>query len=205
MAGPDECKAFFSQQIEENMDALYGVALRLAKHRANAEDLVAEAVVKGWAAFGSLADRERFRPWIFRILHNCFISQYRKWAARPVELSYSENPADSESPGLAELLNAQSDEFLSWWSEPEREFFNSLLGESLMEAIDCLPEAFRVTVTLINVEGLTYDEAAEVLGVPRGTIRSRMKRGRTLLQRALWDQARETGLVAAGARPEEGQ
>lgn len=72
---------------------------------------------------------------------------------------------------------------------------NNLLGEKIMAAIDDLPKAFRIAILLVNVEGLTYDEAAEALGVPTGTVRSRMKRGRTLLQKALWEQAIEAGLT----------
>jgi RNA polymerase sigma-70 factor (ECF subfamily) len=177
------------------MDALYGVALRMAGTPADAEDLVADAVAKAWTAFATLDDRSRFRPWIFRILRNCFISDYRKKSIRPVESAYREQIGDDEDDGLAALLNQQSDEFLNWWAEPEHEFFNDILGEAIMSAIDRLPDAFRMTVLLINVEGLTYDEAAEALGVPCGTIRSRMKRGRTLLQKALWRQAIDAGLA----------
>ena len=187
MTDQEDTKAFFSQQIEENMDALYGTALRLARSGADAEDLVAEAVSKAWSAIGSLHDRSRFRPWIFRILHNCFISKYRKKSVRPTESSYEEG----------------SDEFLIWWANPERLFFNSVLGESIMAAIAKLPDVFQSTILLINVEGLTYDEAAEALGVPCGTVRSRMKRGRTLLQKALWEQARDAGLSAASAPASE--
>jgi RNA polymerase sigma-70 factor (ECF subfamily) len=89
----------------------------------------------------------------------------------------------------------ESDDFLRWWSTPEQEYFSGLLGEQIMAAIAALPEAFRTTILLVNVEGLTYDEAAEALGVPRGTIRSRMKRGRTMLQKSLWLQARDAGLA----------
>jgi len=70
-----------------------------------------------------------------------------------------------------------------------------MLGSAIMAAIDDLPDAFRMTIILVNVEGLTYDETAEALGVPPGTIRSRMKRGRTLLQKALWEQARDAGFA----------
>ena len=87
-----------------------------------------------------------------------------------------------------------------WWSTPEQEYFSGLLGEQIMAAIATLPEAFRTTILLVNVEGLTYDEAAEALGVPRGTIRSRMKRGRTMLQKSLWLQARDAGLVAVQSK-----
>ena len=188
----EDRKAFFSRGIEDNLDALYGTALRLAKSGADAEDLVAETVAKAWSAIDSLQDRSRFRAWIFRILHNCFISQYRRAAARPAESALG----DDEDGELATLLNAQPDEFLVWWANPERQFFNNMLGSAIMAAIDDLPDAFRMPIILVNIEGLTYDEAADALGVPPGTIRSRMKRGRTLLQKALWQQARDAGLAA---------
>ncbi len=192
MTDSEDTKTFFSREIEENMDALYGTALRLAGTGADAEDLVAETVSKAWTAIASLEDRRRFRPWIFRILHNCFISNYRREAVRPRESAYEEG----DDGGLVALLNAQPDDFLIWWANPERQYFNNMLGSAIMAAIDGLPEAFRTTIILINVEGLTYDEAAEALGVPPGTIRSRMKRGRTMLQKALWEQAREAGIAA---------
>ena len=192
MTGIEDTKAFFSRGIEANMDALYGTALRLAGTGADAEDLVAETVSKAWSAIGSLQDRQRFRPWIFRILHNCFISNYRRAAVRPQESAYEED----DDGGVAALLNAQPDAFLVWWANPERQFFNNMLGSAIMQAIDGLPEAFRTTIILVNVEGLTYDEAAEALGVPPGTVRSRMKRGRTMLQKALWGQAREEGFAS---------
>lgn len=191
MTGKEDTKTFFSRGIEENMDALYGTALRLAGTGADAEDLVAETVSKAWSAIGSLQDRQRFRPWIFRILHNCFISNYRREAVRPRESAYEEEDGGS----LVALLNAQPDDFLVWWANPERQFFNNMLGSAIMAAIDGLPDAFRTTIILVNVEGLTYDEAAEALGVPPGTVRSRMKRGRTMLQKALWEQAREAGFA----------
>ncbi len=194
MTEPDDTKAYFSQRIEESMDAMYGTALRLTGSGADAEDLVAESVSKAWSAIDSLADREKFRPWMFRILHNCFISNYRKRAARPAESAYHEATDDA----LAAFLNEQPDEFLIWWANPERQFFNDLLGDAIMAAIENLPVEFRMTILLINVEGMKYDEAAEVLGVPAGTVRSRMKRGRTLLQKALWVQAQDAGLKGHG-------
>ena len=191
MTEDDDLKIFFSREIEANMDALYGTALRLAGPGADAEDLVAETVSKAWSAIGTLQDRQRFRPWIFRILHNCFISAYRRKAVRPRESAYDEE----DDGGLVALLNAQPDDFLVWWANPERQFFNNMLGSAIMAAIDGLPDAFRTTIILVNVEGLTYDEAAEALGVPPGTVRSLMKRGRTMLQRALWEQARDAGIA----------
>lgn len=191
-----EDKAFFSARVSKNLDALYGVAFRLTGKPADAEDLVAESVAKAWAAFDSLEDRSRIRPWLFRILRNCYISEYRKRSVRPSEAVYDELADGAVDSDVCSMLMNESDEFLSWWSSPEREFFNSLLGEQITAAMADLPESFRVTILLVNVEGLTYDEAAEALGVPKGTVRSRMKRGRTLLQKALWKQAIDAGLTA---------
>lgn len=195
MTKQEELKKLFSDRIAETMDSLYVMAKRLTRNQADAEDLVAEAVTKAWAAIDSLQDKERFRSWIFRIMHNCFVSDYRKKAVRPGETSYDENPSDKDEQQVVSYLLDQPQEFLCWWAEPEREFVNGLLGDDIMAAIDNLPEVFRVTVLLVNLEGFSYDEAAEVLGVPPGTIRSRMKRGRTLLQKALWEQAQEAGLM----------
>lgn len=134
---------------------------------------------------------------MFRILRNEFISNYRKQSIRPVETSYDEQPG-GEADSITSLLMEQPDEFLNWWACPEREYINGLLGDQIRDAISQLPDVFRMTIILINVEGLSYDETAVVLGVPRGTVRSRMKRGRTLLQKALWAQALEAGITAGG-------
>jgi len=191
----DDTKAFFSRSIEDTMDSLYGLALRLTRNPADAEDLVAESVAKAWSAIASLENRKHFRPWLYRILHNGFISNYRKQSVRPAETAYDENPDNKGEDEIVDLMIKQSDDFMYWWANPEKEFINQLLGESIMTAIESLPEVFRMTVMLVNVEGLSYDEAAAVLGVPPGTVRSRMKRGRTLLQKALWEQARDEGLI----------
>jgi RNA polymerase sigma-70 factor (ECF subfamily) len=194
-----DTRTFFSQSVEDCMNPLYGVALRLTRNSADAEDLVAEAIVKAWSSIDSLEDRSRFRPWLFRILRNYFISEYRKRSIRPTEEHLEDRFADEGEGDVASLLNEQPDEFLKWWANPERRLYNNLLGERIMRAIDDLPEAFRTTILLVNVEGLTYDEAAEALGVPSGTVRSRMKRGRTMLQKALWELGREAGLTADNA------
>ncbi len=132
---------------------------------------------------------------IFRILHNRFVSDYRKTSIRPAEINFEDYTDDEDDDSVVSLLLAQSDDFLYWWANPEREFANNLLEEDIILAIENLPEVFRVTIILINVEGLSYDEAAEVIGVPPGTVRSRMKRGRTLLKKTLWEQAKTAGLI----------
>ena len=202
----DEIRDFFTAGIEVNMNALYSVALRLTRNSADAQDLVAEAVTRAWAAIGSLTERSLFRAWLFRILRNCFVSDCRRRAARPAESSYQAIKHDQDGEAdVASLLVEESDEFLDWWANPERRVSNDLLGRQILAAIESLPEVFQAAILLVNVDGLSYDEAAEVLGVPPGTVRSRMKRGRTLLQKALWQQASDAGLAAtqpaAGDRP----
>ena len=118
------------------MDALYGVALRLTGKPADAEDLVAETVVRAWSKIDTLDDRSRFRPWVFRILRNGFISDYRKKAVRPKESRYDEVFHDEGEADVASLLDDQPDEFLNWWAEPESQFFNDLLGEKIQLEAD---------------------------------------------------------------------
>lgn len=195
MPGSEELKTWFSHQIEENMDSLYSMAVRLTRNQADAEDLVAESVTKAWSCINTLDDKQRFRPWMFRILHNRFISDYRKKSIRPLESCYDETAEADSKEEISSILVKQSNEFLNWWANPEREFSNKLLGKDIMAAIESLPDAFRATILMVNVEGLSYDEASVALDVPAGTIRSRMKRGRTLLQKLLWEHARDAGLI----------
>ena len=186
----------FRLAIEENIDSLFGMARRLTSSNAEAEDLVGDAVVKAWSAYNSLHDDTRFRPWIMKILHNCFVSGYRRKKARLKEVIYQPGTPFDSGEEISSLLENMSDEFLMWWGNPEKEYVNKLLGEEIAAAIERLPDEFRMVVILINIEGFTYDETARVLDIPSGTVRSRMKRGRTLLQKALWDMANEAGFKA---------
>src|SRR5210317_709707 len=123
MTEKDDIKNWFSQMVKDNMDAMYGVALRLTGNGAHAEDLVAETAIKAWSRIDTLEDRGRWRPWVFRILHNEFISNYRKAAVRPDELPFEEQATD-EADSVVSMLMDQSDEFLKWWADPEQEYVN---------------------------------------------------------------------------------
>ncbi len=198
MKGTRSVREEFARCVEAHLDALFGVAVRLTRDATDAEDLVSESVAKAWYAIESLEDWGKFRPWIFRILRNHHTSGSRKASSRAQHVRL-DSPVEGRDEGdLASLLFVQSDEFLQWWADPEKEIVDRLLGEEIMAAVEALPEAFRDTILLVNVDGLGYDEAAEVLGVPPGTVRSRMKRGRTLLQKALWEQAQDVGLAPRG-------
>lgn len=182
-------RAWFGEQIEALLPDLFGTAVRLCGNRADAEDLVALAVSKAWEALPSLEDRDAFRGWIFRILNNAFVSDCRSARSRATRESIDTSPEQPFS--LFERLHQP---FLLWQGQPEIEFLNKLLAEDIEKAIAGLPPKFRSVVVMVDVEGLAYREVAETLGIPLGTVRSRLARGRSRLQKALWDHAVEAGL-----------
>ena len=181
---------WFECLVVELLPDLYGTALRLTRNHADAEDLVADTVARAWSHLGELADRTRLRGWLFRILTNAFLSARRTEARHGVE-----EPLDEESDDGFSLFEQLHAPILLLWSSPEREFLNTLLREDLTRAMDALPEPFRVVVVLAEMHGSTYQEIAETLQVPVGTVRSRLARARGLLQKALWTHAQDRGLV----------
>jgi RNA polymerase sigma-70 factor, ECF subfamily len=190
-------KDAFETQVLAILGPLHGVARRLTKNEADAEDLVAESVTRAWQARASLADTRAFRAWMFRILTNTFISERRKMLARPREEQLVDESSEREDAfSLFERLHQP---FLLWFANPEREFLDKLLREDLDRALAALPEHYRVVVVLADVEGLKYGEIAEALDLPIGTVRSRLARARSALQRTLWSVARDHGLHAAPA------
>jgi len=192
---------WFEAEVEACLPGLLATARRLTGDRADAEDLVAESLVKAWGSLDSLRDREAFRGWMCRILTNAFLSQRRIRSARPEVEPFQEEPGED---GFS-IFDRLHQPFLLWQANPERDFLNRLLEEDLACAIDCLPDAFRMVVVLVEVQGLPYQEVSEILGVPIGTVRSRLARGRSLLQKALWTQAVDVGLRSPteGASGEE--
>jgi RNA polymerase sigma-70 factor (ECF subfamily) len=185
-------REFFRAEIEQLMDRLYGTALRLTRNRADAEDLVAETVTKAWAHLGELADRRCFRKWLLRILANTFVSDCRR--RRPEGAGAVHIEVDDCPFSLFEKMHQP---FLLWWSNPELELINKLLREDIEAAIDAIPAEFRTVLVLVELNGQSYAEAAEALGLPIGTVRSRLSRARSRLQRALWEQAQDAGLRGA--------
>lgn len=184
-------RAWFADRVEAILPDLYGRAMRLCGCREDAEDLVSEAVAKAWEALPSLEDRDAFRAWLFRILNNAFVSSCRKADAKAEHESLDTTVSDFS---LFERLHQP---ILLWWGNtPETDFLNRLLRVDLEQAIDALPHAFREVVVLVDVHGLAYREVAELLDVPVGTVRSRLSRGRSLLQEALWEHGVAAGLIA---------
>jgi RNA polymerase sigma-70 factor, ECF subfamily len=191
-------RAWFEQTLLGVLPDLLSTALRLTKNPTDAEDLVAEATAKAWLNLPALRERDRFRGWVFRILANLYLSQRRAVARKPLEEPLNENAVDFS---LFERLHQP---FLLWWSNPEQEFLSKLAREDLIRAIEALPESYRLVVTLVDIQDLSYQEVANSLDVPLGTVRSRLARGRSLLQKALWDLAAEVGLVPPHTTREPG-
>lgn len=190
-ATPEQA-ALFESEVLRLLPDLFGAALRLAKNRADAEDLVADAVAKAWMNLGSLREPASFRGWVFRILTNDFISRCRARSAQGVPEPLEER--EEEAFSLFEKLHPP---ILLWWSNPEEEFLNKLLREDLERAVDALPEPYRIVVVLADVQGFSYKEIAETLDLPLGTVRSRLARARARLQEALWSHAADQGLRQA--------
>jgi len=190
-------KDAFETHVLAILGPLHGVARRLTKNEADAEDLVAECVTRAWQARASLADTRAFRAWMFRILTNTFISERRKMLARPREEQLVDESSEREN-GFS-LFERLHQPFLLWFANPEQEFLDKLLREDLDRALAALPEHYRVVVVLADVEGLKYGEIAEALDLPIGTVRSRLARARSALQRTLWSVARDHGLHTAPA------
>jgi RNA polymerase sigma-70 factor (ECF subfamily) len=190
---------WFSEQVESMLPDLYAAAARLCRRRVDSEDLVAESLTKAWQGLASLRRREAFRCWMLQILTNTYLSQYRKTRTRP---EVDNVGADAADFSLFERLHQP---ILLWWGNPEQEFLDGLLRADLRRAIDQLPDPYRTAVVLVDIQEMRYNDVAECLGVPVGTVRSRLARGRGLLQQHLWQQARDAGLRADRRGSEGGE
>lgn len=183
----------FVAHVEGSIDRLYSTALRLTRNPTDAEDLVAETIARAWDCLNTLQDPDRCLPWMIRIMTNMFISEQRTVKKRTMHEEYVEESSnDDDYFSLFERLHQP---FLLWWSNPEQEFLDSVTRDDVAAAMEELPESFRVVVILSDIEGLKYTEIAEALEVPVGTVRSRLARARSLLQKSLWSHAIDRGLV----------
>ena len=189
-------KEAFENQVMDLLGRLHGVARRLTGNEADAEDLVAETVTKAWRCLDTLASEDAFKAWIFRILNNTFISDLRRAGARP-RLESIECEDESEDEAMFSIFEQMHQPFLLWFSTPEQEFVDKLLREDLDKALGSLPDHYRVVVILSDLEEFSYSEIAETLAIPVGTVRSRLARARSALQKVLWAQAQEYGLKGA--------
>ncbi|HEU0199454.1 MAG TPA: sigma-70 family RNA polymerase sigma factor [Burkholderiaceae bacterium] len=192
----NQAREFFAAEIDRLADRLFGTALRLTRNREDAEDLVAETVVKAWFKCADVRDPRCFEGWIQRILSNTFMSEWRHRRASPI-VALETNDDDTDDGDPFSLFEKLHQPFLLWWSNPEERVVTKLLKEDIERALDALPDVFRVAVVLVDVQGYSYAEAAELLEVPVGTVRSRLARARSALQRSLWQHACDAGFANA--------
>ena len=176
------------------MGPLYSAALRMTRNPADAEDLVQETYLRAYRAFDTFKEGTNLKAWLYRILTNTFINQYRAAKRRPEQTDID----DIEDLYLYRRLGGREAALMG--RTPETEVLDAMPEAAVKEALESIPEQFRMAVLLADVEGFAYKEIAEILDVPIGTVMSRLHRGRKLLQKRLWEFAVENGL-ATGTGP----
>jgi len=177
----------FSQLVDPHLSSLYSTALRMTHNQNDAEDLVQDTLFKAFRALDQFQKNTNFRAWVFRILVNTFITAYRKSIKQPQKVSYD----DLEEFFLYKRL----DETVSLQETSKEEFLENLFDDDVKDALESLPYQFRLVVLLCDVEGFSYNEIANIIDAPLGTVMSRLYRGRKLLQRQLWNYAKKRGYI----------
>ena len=187
----------FQQEALPHMDALYGTALRLARDREEAADLVQDTFVRAYTFFERFTVGTNCRAWLFRIMHNLFINRYRRRVREREALT----------PARQDLLcdNLVGRASLRAYRNPEPTLHKRLLSEAVVAALDELPDEFRLAVVLADMQDFSYKEIASILDCPVGTVMSRLYRGRRQLRERLLGHAIEQGVLPASAALEPPQ
>jgi RNA polymerase sigma-70 factor (ECF subfamily) len=182
----EERQRRFESEALPFLDGMFGAAMRLTRNPADAEDLLQETFLRAFAAYDSFEPGTNLKAWLYRILMNTYISSYRKQKRSPQTVSSDELEDFSLYRQIIE----------DGGRTPEAEVLATIPDEEVKSALDELPEQFRVAVLLADVEGFSYKEIADITDTSIGTVMSRLHRGRKALQKALWEYARDRGLVS---------
>jgi len=177
----------FAEEALSHMDAMYGVACRLTRNPTEAEDLVQDALVKAMRARDQFNTGTNLKAWMFRILTNTFINKYRRGG---LERSVLEGP--DADPLVDGWVSAST---MRQLRDPEQMALRPIVESEVGRALDALPAEFKLAVVLCDVEEFSYEEIAEIMGCPIGTVMSRLHRGRKLLQKSLYSHALAMGIV----------
>ena len=189
MAAKEFSKEILTKEVLANISALHRFAYSLSQNKQESEELVSETVVKAFENRTQLREEEKIKQWLFRILNNVFISNYRK-AKKRKNISFPE-PSDS-SFSLFEQIGTSSFTDLG---TPEKSFISKVTKEKIHQAINELPDDFRTTLVLCDIDEFSYAEIALITQVAVGTVRSRIARARSSLQKKLWMYAVELGIT----------
>jgi RNA polymerase sigma-70 factor (ECF subfamily) len=182
----------FVEQAMGHMPSLYTAALRMTRNPADAEDLVQETYLKAYRSFDSFQEGTNLKAWLYKILTNTFINSYRARRRRPEQTELD----DVEDLYLYRRLGGL--EAVAAGRSAEEEVMDLFTDAEVKDAMESLPEQFRMAVLLADVEGFSYKEIADIMDVPIGTVMSRIHRGRRALQKALYEFGQARGLVAQG-------
>jgi RNA polymerase sigma-70 factor (ECF subfamily) len=187
----DSTRFEFENLALKHIDPLYSAALRLTKNDRDAEDLVQDTFLRAYRFFDKFERGTNIKAWLFKILTNTFINRYRRVVKERNIVEGSERDAVHERFISREASDSAAN--------PEAWFFDRLLSDDVLQAVDSLPIDFRLVVILADLQEFSYKETAEILDVPVGTVMSRLYRGRRLLQKALAKYAVLSGVIPAPA------
>ena len=194
MTAADDSKESFERLAAAQLHPLYSMAVRMTRQPQEAEDLVQETLLRAFRFFDKFEPGTNFKAWVFRILKNAFINRYRKAQKEPDTIDF-----DAIEEGLESLV-AEDPEAAPGPPNPERAFFDNVVDGEIENAIDELPEEFRMVLLMAVVEEMSYKEIASALSIPIGTVMSRLHRARRMLQGRLLDYGRARGLLPAGKK-----
>ncbi|MBK4347422.1 sigma-70 family RNA polymerase sigma factor [Lacisediminihabitans changchengi] len=183
-----DVRSLFEEQAIPFMDQLYAAGLRMTRNPSDAADLVQETFAKAFAAFGQFQQGTNLKAWLYRILTNTFINSYRKKQRDPYQGTI-DDLEDWQLGGAESMTQGRSTR------SAEAEAIDHLPDSAVKDALQAVPEDFRMAVYFADVEGFSYQEIADIMKTPVGTVMSRLHRGRRMLRDLLAEYARERGIV----------
>lgn len=175
----------FEEEAIPHMDVLYNFALRTTGNEDDARDLLQETYLKAYRFWDKYEKGTNIRAWLFRIMKNSYINRYRKETKEPATVDYD------EVENFYNSIRAESTDP----NDLQEKLFGNLLGDEVSKALASLPDDFRTVVILCDIEGMPYEEIAQFVDIPIGTVRSRLHRGRKLLQQRLFEYAKNQGMI----------